>query len=298
MSYEDVASATHVRPHVIKSIENGTIEETTAPIYARGFMKTYCDYLMAADLWRKYSLGIPQTDEQPEENFENEPVAEEIKIKHPTPMFRRTSIIWVYIILVIAVVGAAYLLWSQSRQPGGTDGAFPLNQPDANTGGNVIEAPLNEIIIAMPLPEDTADETSQTPADEEAAENPNGAITPGDISWMDDTSASVTPIVEAPQIVDRALLIEITGSNTRLVVRQDGRNVTQRSALGIGASRTYTVNSDTRVTIGAGNRARVTWNGNRYDPVGSDNAEIVLTFHPDGTVTRESGNSPHFAGAP
>ena len=112
LSYEDVAAVTHVRPHVIKSMESGNIEETVPSVYARGFMKSYCEYLMAADLWRKYCLGIPQTDES-EDDLTEEIQEEQIEIKHPTPMFRRSSIIWVYIILVIAVVGAAYLLWSQ-----------------------------------------------------------------------------------------------------------------------------------------------------------------------------------------
>jgi hypothetical protein len=67
-----------------------------------------------------------------------------------------------------------------------------------------------------------------------------------------------------------------------------------RRTLGIGGRRTYTVSSDTRVTFGAGNRARVTWYGQRYDPIGSDNTGLVLIFHSDGSVTRESGNSPHF----
>ena len=296
LSYEDVAAVTHVRPHVIKSMENGTIEETVPPVYARGFMKTYCEYLMAGDLWRKYCLGIPQSDESEDESTEEAQV-EKIEIKHPTPIFRRSSIIWVYIILVVAVIGAAYLLWSQSRQPGGTNGSFPLNQPSASVdiAENIIIIPEDETISASP------DISSTTvPLPEDAATSPDTAvIPPGDLSWMEETSTTPTPVTEIPQpvqLADRTLLIEITGSNTQLIVEQGGTWVTRRlqPGLAMGSRRTYTVDSDTSVTLGAGNRARVTWAGQRYDSIGSDNQELILIFHPDGNVTLVSGNSPHF----
>ena len=287
LSYDDVAAVTHVRPHVIKSMESGTIEETVPPVYARGFMKTYCEYLMAGDLWRKYCLGIPQTDESDDETAE-EVQKPDIEIKHPTPIFRRSSIIWVYTILFIAVMGAAYLLWSQSRQPGGTNGAFPLNQPPVSVdiSDHTIIISVDETISAVPPDETVEPDISPVPLPDAAA------IPDGDLSWMDGTPTAATTI-ELPQFVDRTLLIEITGSNTRLTVAQGGRVVTRRT-LGIGGRRSYSVDSDTRVTIGAGNRARVTWFGQRYDSIGSDNNSLELIFHADGNVTIVSGNSPHF----
>ena len=297
LSYDDVASSTHVRPHVIKSMEDGTIEETVAPVYARGFLKTYCEYLMAADLWRKYRLGIPSTDESEEEFTEEAP--EQIEISHPTPIFRRSSIIWVYIILIIAVAGAAYLLWSESRQPG-RNGLFPLNPPSASEDitPNTAAVSVDETVSAVPLSGDivSADIPSiPAPLSEDVTVSPDvTAIPPGDISWIDGTSASVRPVIEIPQQpVDRTLLIEITGSNTVLRVERDGKVVTQRT-LGIGGRRSYVVSSDTRVRINAGNRARVIWQGQRFDPIGSDNTSIILIFSPNGSVALESGNSPHF----
>ena len=306
LSYEDVAAVTHVRPHVIKSMESGTIDETVPSVYARGFMKTYCEYLMAGDLWRKYCLGIPQSDESEDEFTEEAQVVEQIQIKHPTPIFRRSSIIWVYIILVIAVTGAAYLLWSQSRQPGGTNGAFPLNQPleSVDIVESIIVISEDETISdAPPLEESVSPDVTaaQDPPNEDVTEPPDeaAAIPAGDLSWMEETATPPTPVAEIPQpaqLADRTLLIEITGSNTRLIVEQGGTWVTRRlqPGLAMGSRRTYTVDSDTRVTLGAGNRARVTWAGQRYDSIGSDNQELILIFHPDGSVTVESGNSPHF----
>jgi cytoskeletal protein RodZ len=298
LSYDDVASATHVRPHVIKSIENGTIEETAAPVYARGFMKTYCEYLMASDLWRKYSMGVPSSEEPGELDVE-EP-EEQIEIKHPTPIFRRSSIIWVYIIIVIAVLGAAYLLWSQPRQPGGVEGTFPLNAPYVSqdlpaqpvSGDESAAAPVSDDVPSVPSADVLPIPEPRSP--DAAASNDARQVASGDLSWMDETSASARPLAEIPNLVDRALLIEITGSNNRLTVEQAGKVVTRRM-LGIGGRRSYDVTADTKVTVSAGNRTRVTWFGKRYDSVGSDNSAITLVFHPDGSVTLVSGSSPHFA---
>ena len=122
LTYDDVSVATHVRPHIIQAIENGTIGSVSAPVYARGFIKTYCEYLMASDLWKKYSQGKLSQDDsgEPAADGEEEPV----DIQHPTPIFRRSSIVWVYIILVMAVTGAAYLLWSQRRESRGEEDLF------------------------------------------------------------------------------------------------------------------------------------------------------------------------------
>ncbi|MDR3075918.1 MAG: helix-turn-helix domain-containing protein, partial [Synergistaceae bacterium] len=195
LSFDDVAAATHVRPHMIKSIESGTIEETMPQVYVRGFMKTYCEYLMASDLWRKYSLGIPSGDDSGEVNPEE--TEEQIEIKHPVPMFRRSSIIWVYIILVVAVLGAAYLLWSQSRQPGGTETAFPLNppiaSPDVTEATAVVSWDKNisgdYVIIIPPLVSGDAVSASVLPipipqSPDTPVSRDRRPVASGDLSWM------------------------------------------------------------------------------------------------------------------
>ena len=47
LSVEDVAAATNIPPETIEAIEAGTILETAAPTYARGFVRIYADYLEA-----------------------------------------------------------------------------------------------------------------------------------------------------------------------------------------------------------------------------------------------------------
>jgi hypothetical protein len=301
LSYDDVTSATHIRSHVVKSIEDGTIGDSMAPIYSRGFIKTYCMYLMASDLWRKYSMGVPTTDTDDEED-DAEETENPIEIKHPTAIFRRSSIIWVYIILVAAIAGAAYLLWQQHQE------SPPISEPvppiiretrfqtslDAVQSGDIaVMAVSGDHISGDAVSSDILPIPTPRSADGALSQD-NLGIASGDLRWMNATSVSARPVVQIPQSVDRTLRIEITGSNNRIVVERDGKVLTKRT-LGIGGRRSYEVSSDTKVTLSAGNKARVVWFGKRYDSIGSDNSSIVLTFHPDGTVTLEKGKSPHFA---
>ena len=298
LSYDDVTSATHMRCHVVKSIEDGTIEDSMALIYSRGFIKTYCMYLMASDLWRKYSTGIPTSDDSEEDN--DEETENPVEIKHPTAIFRRSSIIWVYIILITAIAGAAYLLWRQHQEAPPIPEPFPIGEQrypaslDAAQSGDTAVMTISGDNISgdavsvdiLPIPAPRSEDSALT--------SDNRPVASGDLSWMDETSPSMGPLPEIPQFADKTLLIEITGSNNRLQVERDGKVLTKRT-LGIGGRRTYEVTSDTRVTLSAGNKARVVWFGKRYDSIGSDNSSIVLMFHPDGTVTLEKGKSPHFA---
>jgi transcriptional regulator with XRE-family HTH domain len=304
LTYDDVSVATHVRPHIIQAIENGTIESISAPVYARGFIKTYCEYLMASDLWKKYSQGKLSQDDSGEPAIDEG--EEPVDIQHPTPIFRRSSIVWVYIILVMAVTGAAYLLWSQRRESGGSEDSFFLRFPrsasfdvpevsqatDGEVSGDAgyIVSRDGEFMGILPIPAPRSPDM--------AASRDGGAVASGDLSWMYETSASDRPMPQLPQLIDRTLLIEITGSNNKLTVTQGGKVVTRRT-LGIGGRRSYDVTSDVKVTLSSGNKARVTWFGKRYESIGSDNSAITLVFHPEGSVDLIGGKSPHFApGAP
>jgi cytoskeletal protein RodZ len=309
LTYEDVASATRVRPHLLQAIEEGTIDDIAAPVYARGFVKTYCEYLYADDLWRKYLRRVPPSDlVQPSNDVARD---SSVDINHPTPMFRRSSIIWVYVILVIAVLGAAFLLWSQQRDHGGQDSGFFLRMQERERVGSPDEAASTDVPSvtsgvnpppsSMDIPGLNTSRTAVTASGDNlsvygAAVN-NEDVMSLDLSWMggEITSLSGEPRVSpASRVVARQeLLIEIKGRKNRLVVNQGGRNVTTRD-LTDGDSRTYYVTTDTQVSLGVGSAADLTWYGQRYEGAGSDENPVSFIFYPDGRVKTTSGNSSHF----
>jgi cytoskeletal protein RodZ len=298
LSYDDVANATKVRPYLLKAIEDGSIEKISAPIYARGFVKTYCECLLADDLWRKYSrrLKSPDTIKPAKEGGS-------VDINHPTPMFRRSSIIWVYVLLVFAVIGAAFLLWSQKKGQEGFEHGFFLRTregdgtvpPEAGASHDVpvaIAGVTSQDLAAVPIPRASMSHDSAN-----VSMSGDPAPVSADLSWMgvDITALSGEPRVPSVrQMASRQeLLIEIKGKRTRLVVNQGGKNVTTRE-LTSGDSRTYYVNSDTEVRLGAGDAADITWFGKKYERVGNGGGPLSMIFYPDGSVKTTSGRSDFF----
>jgi hypothetical protein len=297
LSYDDVAKSTRVRPHMLQAIEEGRIEEVAAPIYARGFVKTYCEYLLADDLWRKYNgcLFMPDTDavgppSKPEPDSQ-------VEINHSTPVFRRSSIIWVYIVLVTAVLGAAFLLWNQQRE-GGSNLVFPLretiprksvseDEPASADAG--ARAPERGLILVS---SDAAVRPRPSPvsADGVSPDNPaNSAAraSSGDLSWMDGAAD------DAGIAIDRKLFIKITGGRNRLIVNQGGENLTRRT-LSAGDVRSYDVIMETVVSLSMGSAADITWLGKNYEGIGSGKNPISMVFYPDGEARVRAGASPYF----
>lgn len=190
LSYEDVEKATHVRPHILKAIENGHIEDLPAAVYARGFVKTYCEYLCADDLWRKYNQFIIRSGvASPDVKNEQSPV---VRISPPTPIFRRSSMFWVYIVLIFAVLAAAFLLWNQHTDPDGETSGFFLRiqnrEPkplplSGDTAGESVSVDLQSGVPlgrSMPIvAEIVSGDRSMPPA----SQGVRGAS--GDLSWMD-----------------------------------------------------------------------------------------------------------------
>lgn len=300
LTYEDVATETHVRPHILKAIEEGRIGDFAAPVYVRGFTKTYCEHLMADDLWKKYIQHLPTSDAP---KVKKGTLHASTAINHPTPIFRRSSIIWVYLVLTFAVMAAAFLLWNQHSNPDQLGNGFFLKntQEGGNGGATAIvsqdeadgrEEALTPIVDGGALPAETTGSADLTAA---AQSGDGGSV---DLSWLDGAQTAQPSADEQAlqaQIPDGTLLIEMRRP-ARLTVQQGGSVVTRRSmtAEGEHASRTYQVSSATSVNLSIGDAADISWYGRKYAPIGSDGGPLSLVFHPDGRVQVTEGHSSYF----
>ena len=307
LTYEDVATETHVRPHILKAIEEGRIGDFAAPVYVRGFTKAYCEYLMAGDLWKKYLQHLPTSDAP---KVKKGTLHASASINHPTPIFRRSSIIWVYLVLTLAVMAAAFLLWNQHSNPNQLGNGFFLRNTQEGGGGStpaIISPDETETReeIAATTPNNGAQPVEMTSSDATTSNtgqiaatipsNDGGSV---DLSWLDgvqNVQPSLDEQIPQAQIPDGTLLIEMRRP-ARLTVQQGGNVITRRSmtAEGQHASRTYQISNATSVTLSSGDAADISWYGRKYAPVGGDGGQLSLVFHPDGRVQVTEGHSSYF----
>jgi hypothetical protein len=313
LSYDDVANSTHVRPHILRAIEEGRAHSEAPMVYMRGFIKTYCEFLMATDLWQKYGVSISSSGNSVPAGGKTGGV--NVDLKHQTAIFRRSSIIWVYILLVTAVLGAAYLLWSQ-RGVYGTrmEGFFFRNSGETGEGvatmpaSSDLSGDLGGAAVSVDIP--SAEEFGIFSYDVSSVIVPLSvgpqvsggapASGSGDLSWMNAGGGqpridSVMPSAQTESIRarDRRLKIVITGGENNLIVEQNGKVVTRRR-LAKGGTREYDVKGDTSVSLSVGNRAEITWFGKKYEQAGLNASPLSLVFHPDGSVSVKSGATEHF----
>jgi hypothetical protein len=317
LSYDDVEKSTHVRPHILRAIEEGRVESEAPMVYARGFIKTYCEFLMAMDLWRKYCGSI--SSEGDVSAFKGKSDGVQVDLRHRTPVFRRSSIIWVYIVLFAAVLCAAYLLLNQRgvleiegfflRGSGETSvGSADLpssSTPSGDQSGASVPPeipPAEEFgIFSYDIPASAAPPIGDLPSPDRAsfAASDRGS---GNLSWMDGGGGSSSVDSVMPQMSqaessvrarDRRLRIVITGGENNLIVEQNGKVVTRRR-LAKGGTREYDVKGDTSISLSVGNGAEITWFGKKYDQVGLNASPLSLVFHPDGSVSVKSGETAHF----
>lgn len=306
LTYDDVTEAIHVRPFILRAIEEGRVLEVAEPVYARGFVKNYCEYLCADDLWGKYKTFFDTSSVAIPVRARN--LSPSAGIKHPTPIFRRSSMFWVYLVLVLAVAGAAYLLWWQQKEgnSGGfagfffkSDDAVATNPPNG-AGGGLASGDLTisvDLPVAIYLMSRDQTPTVTHPSSRDAAPGaPDASV---DLSWMDGGAASNLSTSSAESTAEIArdntgneLFIQITGARCRLEVLRSGVILTART-LARGDVRSYDITADTDVRFSIGNAARVAWRGSTYEGIGADNAPVSFRFTPSGEMKLTKGKSQH-----
>lgn len=302
---QEISEATHIRPNILESIEEGVLDGPVAPVYMRGFVKTYCAVLDAEDIWEKYLTRINMTINR---TRYDDDASDSTDISVQRPVFRRSSMIWLYVVLVVAIfLCATFIFWNQSKETPTDDNGFFLRQrseditrsnSEPKEEAEQISATEREAVLPE-VPAVSADQealTAETSADEEGAalstvSEDVPAIVSHDLSWLDAPQTSHDPVsditVIQSTIPDQQLMIEITAP-VRLIVQQGGEILTRRN-MTAGGVRSYDVTTPTSVSLTAGNAAEITWYGKRYAPIGANGSKLDLTFYPDGTIRVTDG---------
>lgn len=143
LSLEEAAAATHISPRYLRALEEEDVAELPAPIYAKGFLRAYAQYL---GLDPSHVVTLYPVPYQP-------PALEPLPRVHQPPS---RAISWAIIGAIVLVLGLTVILFATSRGGGGV----ATQAPDA---GSLAAEGSGEAAAPAVLPEPTVSASGPLP---------------------------------------------------------------------------------------------------------------------------------------
>ena len=280
-SLEEVERATRVRAPFLRGIEEGCYEGLPGMVYARGFVRTYCEYLHAPDLWGRFDRLLHDSG-----GGALPPSGALGEYTPPRKVFRRSSRLWIYLILLGALGTAGYLIWQQRLEVRSTLDQAAIRQPDVTPS----PLPPSPTPVAAAGGAILSGDGSPVPLSGE----PRSGDAPVDLSWMDPASGDGLrpggPRV-SPEIlsVDRVAGVPLTLEARRVCwvkVTEKGK-VLFEGLLQPGETRTFQSSEVLRVRLGNGGITALKTPNQVLDPAGPAGKPLTLYLLPDGTLQKK-----------
>lgn len=276
---DTISDITKIQKRYLQAIEEGDISKLPKGPYVRGFIRQYCEFLNAMDLWDSYDAltqsPAAQETSEPERDY----------IAAPR-IFRASSHWWIYLIVLVSLASAGWITWHYRGEITGIS--------TSPVGGGTAAVSKDRRETEAAAPGDTA-------------LSADGAASV-DLSWMDGrpaakpadstTDAAQTTAASSPEpaantaaresvpTAKNVLRIEATASVWLSVT--SGEQSLYRGTIKSGESKTFTVGGKAvRVRYGNPAGAAVTWNGTRESQLGPAAKPLTRVYHPDGRVTGE-----------
>lgn len=295
LSRRDVAEALHIREQFIDAIENGAEDRFPAPVYIRGFIRNYVEYLDARDLWDTFASEVPL------EHPLAPPGANEVACPPVSHGFRRLSRSWIYLLVAFLVGTAGFFIWKEwdtlrtqvGRPEGVLSGDRVRNTPSPqipSSGPSPVPATVvssETLKLSSSLDQRSFDE--RTSADQRVTLSPDG-LSPGTPSSADGASEDYPWLQEMANInksrdaEGKDLLLLATASCWVRVTQRD--KVLFEGTMKAGEERRYVLSGPVSVRMGNSAAMTATWAGQTQNlGKGRRSGVITATFAPDGTMT-------------
>ncbi|MCF0247164.1 MAG: helix-turn-helix domain-containing protein [Synergistes sp.] len=273
LSLDDAQNVTKIPKRHLKSIEEGRLNDIPKGPFCRSFLKQYCTFLSADDIWVRYDR-LTKTENPALKDFK--PDKSSAKYTHEPKVFRHRSRIWVYVLIIISLAAAAWVTW-QYRGEIKTDATTPID------GGTA------------PIVEEKKAKTASADSAQEAA--PKAVSV--DLGWMDgkptenkapESSSAVIGAASADTNTTsepaQEKLLRVTANGVIWVKFSLGGKVLFEGILKNGESREFAPTADEPLRIRYGNPAKslLYWNG-KEEPVGNGAKPITRFYWYDGSVT-------------
>lgn len=273
LSLEDAREATKIQTKHLAAIEAGELEELPKGPFRRSFVKQYCEYLSAPDLWERYDKIISKAT-PPLHIYGNKKDEEASYIGNPK-VFRQSSHLFIYVVVMLCLAAAAWVTW-QYRGEIITDATNPIE------GGTVTARKSDDVAAVV----ESADKV-------QSADVPAPAAASVDLGWMDGkppvraAAASAEPKpVAAPAPVEKVPVVKVTSRGVVWIKFSIGNEVFFQGTLKKGESREFSPRKDVPLRVRYGNPAEssVSWNGTQKY-AGSSSKPVTRYYWYDGRVT-------------
>lgn len=263
-SLDDVARETRLRVEMLRAIENGEIQVLPAPVYAKGMVKIYLEYLGAGELLPQYEeiLGARRQEEPPEASFAKPAV---------TRGFRRRDNRWIVILLALAVVVAGYLLWQQK-----------------GVLGDAIDRKARQVTVESQVQKPELLKTSPDLSLSTGLVNEAGAGAAGsneksesdDLSWLPGHGAKTGGSVPAAEG-----RLEISASESCWILVTSEGETLFRGTLKKGETRGFPSGKDIRVRYGKPSAVTVRWLGKDLGRPSTQPKVVTVLYKADGSFS-------------
>lgn len=255
---DDVVKETRLRVEILRAMEEGEIHSLPAPVYARGMVKLYLEYLDSSELLPQYEefLRVGEKGAPPEIPFAKPPL---------TRGFKRRDNRWIVILLALAVVVAGYLLWQQK-----------------GTLGNAIDRKAQQVTVEAQLQEKETPPASAslTPIAGVEVPNPEANSESDDLSWLPGHDAKPG----SPVAVGLRQL-EISASEPCWIQVTRGGKSLFRGTMKKGETRIFPSETDIQVRYGKPFAVTVRWHGKDLGRASSQPKVVTILYKADGSFS-------------
>ena len=297
LTLENVAEAICVRKNFLEDIEAGTFENFIALVYARGFVRSYAEYLEAPELWQEYSVqltpesfsGLPRRQSQRQKNAAQTPSrGSSVSPAAQTQGFKQSNLrkkcIVVLLLIIIAGCGA---LWANWDRIGAEIVSVQQKQAlDAEQSRRAQDEKLEaqkkaemEAAERERLRREEEAQKAQSVVSLDAAESAAApAPAPADSSPV---QSQEQPAEQKPESAPKKVLVVRASGECWLRLTQGEKLLTERTVKK-DYERSFDLNRAIIGRFGAGHRIEVSVNGAPFAPIGKGVRR--LEFRPDGTI--------------
>ena len=279
LSVADISNSTKIQKHYLAAIEEGNLDFLPRGPYVRSFIRQYCDYLSAQDIWKSYD-SITKKQKAAEPPL---PEGEESGYSDTRKVFKPKSFLWLYLLIAISLGSAGWITW-QYRGDITTAATSPIeggtSAASTDAGTEVKDVPVSGDRKAAVLSGDVISQDEQV-----------------DLSWMDGEqpvkrppAGTLTdlPGAETAASQSGSRSVKVTAENAHVWVKiSRGNTVLYEGTMKPGEYKEFEVGKDMPIRVRLGNpgRASIIWQGNKIYPVAPGSKPATKFFWPDGKIT-------------